>query len=133
MSNSNILNYLSYGVLVMLIFLTGFYFGYKNRDSRISKDFSEQIVIQTNISSESNKIEGVIQGVSEVKNPEGVFWIKLGEEPICPKSHPIKGKYKDSSKVFYMPDNKSYTRVKPDLCFATEDFAIKQAGFINQF
>ena len=132
MPHSNVINYFSYGFLVILIFLTGFYFGYKNRDSQISKDSANQIVIQT-VDSTSSETKGKVEGVSEAKSPEGVFWIKLGQEPVCPKEHPIKGKYRDSSKIFYSPENKSYTRVKPDLCFSTEDFAIKEAGFIKQF
>jgi len=128
MKVSEIINYVGYGFLVILIFLSGFYFGYKNRDARASEEISNQIVIQTESSTSPQ-----VQGVSEAKNPSGVFWIKLGQEPICPTGFPIKGKYKDSSKVFYTQDNKSYGRVKPDLCFATEDFAIKEAGFIKQF
>jgi hypothetical protein len=130
MKSSDILNYFGYGFLVILLFLGGFYFGYKNRDSQINKDSSEQIIIQTpDLSSSNSKEENSILA----KNPDGVFWIKAGQEPICPKEFPIKGRYKDNSQIFYTPESKTYNRVKPDLCFANEDFALKVAGFIKQF
>jgi hypothetical protein len=63
----------------------------------------------------------------------GVSWIKAGETPSCPESHPIKGKFDSYTGYFYAPDHKGYDKIKPVICFATEEYASKTAGFLKKY
>jgi hypothetical protein len=59
-------------------------------------------------------------------------WVDLPEDAIlatdneCPDDYPIKGNL--PSHVYHMPDQPSYQRTIPEVCFADEDAAMS-AGF----
>ena len=44
----------------------------------------------------------------------------------CPSDHPIKGNL--PSRIYHLPDQSSYDRTEPEICFASED-AARLAGF----
>ncbi len=71
--------------------------------------------------------------LKSLKSPEAVVWIKVGDEPTCPQTHRIKGKFDNTVNVYYTLDNKSYNRVIPHICFSSEEFARDTAGFIKKF
>lgn len=134
MNPKQITQILGVGVLVVIIFIFGFYLGYKNRDSKVETVVSSTLTTQTNspVQVSSNKTDN--QNQTTTPSNQAVFWIKVGENPICPENYPIKGKFDSSSaKFYYTTDNKSYDRVKPDICFTSEDFASNTAGFIKKF
>lgn len=104
----------------------GFYFGYRVRDNQAT---SPEVVaaggiFETNLESRSS---------IPILPTEGVSWIKSGQNPVCPSTHPIKGTFQSDGGTFYTKDNKTYDRVKPDICFATLEFARDQAGFVQKF
>lgn len=117
------LNYSGIVFIFVCLFGAGFYFGYK---AGILKG-REGISMQNQMSRNSIDVEEV-----EAKNVDGVMFIKLGEQPICPESHPIKGKIDNDTRFYYTKENKTFDRVKPQLCFATEEFA-KNIGFSKRF
>lgn len=119
-------------VLGLILFVAGFYFGYKTMSSSagIGNPFgpnnsSGAITAANSSSTQEVKIEA--------KDVPGVYWIKAGESPVCPPEYPIKGRFDNSANVFYTKDSKMYNRVSPDICFATEDFAQNSAGFVRKF
>ena len=65
------------------------------------------------------------------KEVDGVYWIKAGEEAVCPDTNPIKAKFDAGVGFFYTQDNKMYSRVKPELCLASEEYA-RKAGFLKK-
>ena len=69
----------------------------------------------------------------EAQEVPGVHWIGVGNSPECPETHPIKGKLGSDAPVFYTKDNDWYDRIKPQLCFATEEYARDVAGFVKKF
>lgn len=134
MNFKKITQILGLGALVVIIFIFGFYLGYKNRDSKAETTASNTNTVQANSEtiSSSQKINNTNEAITSPS--QGVFWIKVGENPVCPENYPVKGKFDSSSaKFYYTTDNKSYDRVKPDICFTSEDFASKTAGFIKKF
>jgi len=44
----------------------------------------------------------------------------------CPEDYPIKGS--ESSKIYHVPDGRSYDATEPEICFANQDVAIP-AGY----
>ena len=44
----------------------------------------------------------------------------------CPSDHPIKGNL--PSRIYHLPDQSTYERTEPEICFASED-AARLAGF----
>ena len=114
------------GIILLCVILTGigFYFGYKTREAHTANLVDSGVLIA------AKEIEK-----KEIKALEvvGVFWILPNKDPICPENHPVKGTFGANSGNFYTKDNKSYERVKPDICFATEEFARDKAGFIKKF
>ncbi len=115
--------------LGVLLFVGGFYFGYKYHKGR----FDSGMVAGADDVRES--VESLNQTQVEIitKELEGVYWIGINEVPICPQDHPIKAKYDGTIGFYYMKSNNSYDRVKPALCFATEEFARDTAGFIRKY
>jgi len=109
--------------LVVVVFGLGFYFGfnYANKQANLSA------ITSLNESSESYTTN------KEIKPIEGVFWIKSGEDPICPNTHPIKVKFDSGVCFFYSKENKSYSRVKPNVCAVDENFALKEMGCLKKF
>ncbi len=122
------LNYIGLLILAIVVFAVGFYFGTEyNQNSDEGKG-------QTVGSENFDMVAGTIEKKEIIAlEVEGVYWIKAGEEPICPEDHPIKGKFDPTANVFYTKENKFYSRVKPHVCFATEDFAETKAGFIKKY
>jgi hypothetical protein len=59
-------------------------------------------------------------------------WVDLPEDAIlatddsCPDDYPIKGNM--PSRVYHLPDQPTYQRTIPEVCFGTEDAAMT-AGF----
>jgi hypothetical protein len=50
--------------------------------------------------------------------------LAMGAE--CPSDHPIKGNL--PSRIYHLPDQSTYERTEPEICFASED-AARLAGF----
>ena len=122
------INYIGVVFLVIIIFVIGFYFGYKNAKSSASTNQTSSGSF-TPISTAESKPQTEIKAV----NVDGVMWIKAGQDPICPSDHPVKGTFSDNFGNYYTKDNNRYDRIKPDICFATEEFARDTAGFIKKF
>ena len=117
-----ILHYLGISMLVFIVFASGFYFGYKNSESK-------NILITT-----TNTDRGKSSEPLKVKEVEGVFWIQPGKEPVCPENAPVKGKFgTDGLNQYYLPEHKNYNKIRTSICFATEEFARDKAGFIKKF
>ena len=70
---------------------------------------------------------------SSLKATSGVFWIKSGQQPVCTNDYPVKGKFDAPASFYYTRESKTYDRVKPDICFASEEVARDVAGFIRKF
>jgi hypothetical protein len=107
----------------------GFYFGYKSAKSQVeltaSKDEIGKIAQNLNSSTTNEKIVA--------KEIPGVFWIKSNQEPICPKEYPIKGTFNSNGGNYVLKSYKNYDKTRPDICFATEEFARDSVGFIKKF
>lgn len=123
---TQILHISGYIFILSLVLGLGFFFGTK---------FEAQKQTQTSYSTSKNllKTDSSISTKVEIKEEAGVFWIKAGQSPSCPQSHPVKGTFDTNNGYFYGIDSKMYARVKPDICFASEDFAQNIAGFIKKF
>lgn len=78
-------------------------------------------------------VKSVVQKSVEAVSVPGVHWIKAGEQPICPENYAFKGKYDSYTGYFYAPDHKGYDKIKPVVCFATEEYATKEAGFLKKY
>jgi hypothetical protein len=63
----------------------------------------------------------------------GVQWIKSGENPTCDADHPVKGRVDSGLGYYYTNENKNYAKIKPSICFANEDVAKLQAGYIKKY
>lgn len=117
----------------VVIFVGGFYFGGKSAHATIAKEQAQDDAIaglaQEAISIENENSDNLVQGLSV----PGVFWIKVGEPPVCPDSHPLKGKFDKNVNVYYRQDYPQFDRVKPHICLASEEFASQQAGFIRKY
>ena len=73
------------------------------------------------------ELEVWVEGVPEIGAgswmPEEAI---LATDRDCPPEFPIKGNL--PSRVYHMPDQPSYERTIPEICFAAEDAAMR-AGF----
>ena len=130
MKTKEMLNYLGMIFLGVLLFVGGFYFGYKYNAGKTVSTTSGIVAGVEDIKKSADSVTNVQVQAKEV---EGLLWIKAGEEPICPNTHPIKGKVDGTIGYYYNKTNKSYDRVKPIVCFATEEYAEKSAGFVKKF
>jgi hypothetical protein len=110
-------------------YFVGFYFGYKNKEARESQN---SLLVSNKPSTASLETEKLITA-GDLKDIPEVYWIRSGEEPVCPQSHPIKGKFDSAVNLYYTKENKFYDRVKPNLCFVHEVFAKDIAGFVKKF
>ena len=119
-------------VLSVLMIIVGFYFGFRYNQSSFESQESSSFQNSTQDSQGDSGSNLAIDAV-DFKKIEEVFWIKLAQEPVCPQTHPIKGKFGSDVNVFYLPDHKSYNRVKPQICFKTKVFAEEEAGFLQKF
>jgi hypothetical protein len=121
-----VLTYLGILFVFVATFGGGFYFGFKYQTA--------QAAGYTSSPGSPSSIAGAREEVQiTAKEVEGVHWIKVGDKPECPDLYPVKGTFSDNLGYFYTKDNKSYDRVKPDICFATEEFAKNSAGFVKKF
>ncbi|MEM1312604.1 MAG: hypothetical protein AAGF07_04030 [Patescibacteria group bacterium] len=111
--------------LIVIIFVVGFYFGYKNATA--SQANLNGIPVTTASDTPNNK--------QEIKALEvlGVQWIKIGQEPVCESNYPIKGTFADNFGNYYTPENSRYKRIKADICFANEEYARDTAGFVKKY
>ncbi len=123
-SSNKYLNYLGTFLLVIIVFIIGFYYGFRYHEN----NFGGVDLVKLKDTTES--LERVEVKTKEV---EGIFWIKSGEDPICPNTHPVKIKYDSGVCFFYTKENRSYSRVKAHVCSATEDFAKNQMGCLKKF
>lgn len=111
---------LTIGLVVggLCLFGVGFFVGTKIQQSPEQAVLGAQTVVEKKI---------------EVLSVPGVYWIKAGEAPVCPESHPIKGKFDSYTGYFYARDHKGYDKIKPLLCFVSEEYATKEAGFLKKY
>ena len=128
--NTKLLEKVGLIFLAVILFAFGFYLGLKYKPAEtktVTNGLSNLKSSETNPEKpyQSNNLSG--------KDVPEIFWIKSGAEPICPEKYPIKGKLTDGQKSYYLPENKSAGRVKPDICFLNEEYAKNTAGFIRKF
>lgn len=128
------LHTLGYILLGLLIFVGGFYFGGKSTENRLAKDYESRYEIST-FAQEINSTGAELQTTTESLALEipGVHWIRVGEAPICPESHPLKGKFDKNVNIYYLPDYPQYDKVKAQICLSDEQFATQSAGFIRKY
>jgi hypothetical protein len=131
---SRLVSVLSTLCAILLFFGVGFYIGWKvkeanstNSNTNLAQNniLTSQAAAQTEKSANIPKIESL--------PVEGVSFIKANNPKNCPETHQIKGTFTLDVGYFYTKENKSYDRVKPDICFASEEFAKDTAGFIKKF
>jgi hypothetical protein len=115
-------------VCAFMVFI-GYYFGYKSAKAQVeltaSKDEIAKIAETVNSPVTNEKFVA--------KEIPGIFWIKTNQEPVCPKEYPIKGTFNSNSGNYVIKSYKNYEKTRPDICFATEEFAKDTAGFIKKF
>jgi len=112
-----VLQYVVLAFLLVIAFGFGFWFGTKQ---------------QKVTSAVAQKTQTIEQKTMFALPVPGVEWIKAGADNICPADHPVKAKLDGTTGFYYLPDNKSYDRVKPAFCFVTEEYAKDTAGFIKK-
>jgi hypothetical protein len=125
---NQILKYFGFTLVFCLLFGAGFYFGFKTSQAQSTNLKATKSDIKAIAESANSKQDTII-----AKEVDGVHWILPGQKPECPETHKIKAKYNTSNNgVFYTKENKSYDKVTPQLCFATEDFAVSK-GFLKKY
>jgi len=121
----------------IVFFGVGFFFGYKTKVNTVSTlELASSNNSNASLSSLAIPVTTTSSQATAVNPISGadVFWIKVGTNPVCPETHPIKGKFDTSTaKFYYTTENRSYDRVRPDICFTTEAFAKETAGFVKKF
>lgn len=122
----NLWNGLALTALAIVFLTVGFFFGYRLRDSQASADKLNTSLYSKQSDSASSQSVSVIP-------VEGVSFIKVNQPPECPTSHSVKGVFDANLGYYYTQSNKSYDRVNPDICFASEEFARDIAGFVKKF
>ena len=123
-----------YVLIGLCLFGGGFYFGGKvtgaKQVEQTDYDTAIQQIALTSVVEDA--VHNTIPATAAEPVP-GVYWLPVNQPPVCPETHPLKGKFDSAVNVYYTPDNKSYDRVKPHLCLSDEDFAQNEAGFIKKF
>ena len=121
-----ILSTLGYVLVAFVLVFAGYWLGSKNTEARAIKE-KEQAVAEV---IEQNKTKP-----PEVKALEvvGVHWLKLNELPQCPSTHPVKGKVNSDGGIYYSTDHKNWGKIKPQLCFANEEYARDKAFFEKKY
>ncbi len=117
----------------VVIFVGGFYFGGKSAQATIEKDREYDSSIASFAREVSLDSEITTPPAVNVLSLEGVHWIKVGEPPVCPETHPLKGKFDSNVNVYYREDYPQFDNVKPHICLASEQFALEKAGFIRKY
>lgn len=131
MKIETVLQYCGYVTIFSCLFGLGFYLGYKNKEAKVQ---TPGISIDINSSSNPPHNQPVAEPQNGLTQQNSVYWIKVGTEPICPPEFPIKGKFDTSTaKFYYTKENKFYDRVRPDICFGSEEFALNVAGFLKKY
>jgi hypothetical protein len=113
---------------IFLVFI-GFYFGFKTAKAQMEVTTTKE---------EIGKIADKLTSKPEVagvtaKEVDGVYWIKANSEPNCPDDYPIKGTFSANNGNYMTKTYKGYEKTRPDICFATEEYARDSAGFIKKF
>jgi hypothetical protein len=121
----NVLNYVFVAVAGAGLVGLGFWFGIKYQLAAVNKTGVASYVSSTPVTSEK---------AIKTLEIEGVWFIKAGEKPECPENYLIKGKFADSGTgYYYTKESKTFDRVKPQICFATEEVAKTKAGFVKKY
>ena len=128
---NEILNTLGILLLGVILFGGGFYFGGKTTSASLNKELKSDQTISS--FTDSITTEPVVEAISKGQEVPGVYWIKVGQAPICPETHPLKGKFDSNVNVYYLPDYPQYDRVKAEICLSDENFASQSAGFIKKY
>lgn len=112
-----------------IVFIVGGYFGYrvqevKNLDT--VTDLQAQIV-----TAELKANEKPAPNITSLEVPE-IHWADQGGESDCPSTHKYKGKITSTGNVVYSPENKTYRRIRANVCFVSLEYATKEAGFFEK-
>jgi predicted PolB exonuclease-like 3'-5' exonuclease len=125
-NKQNISNILAIVLICCLCAGLGYYFGSKVSTKEMQD--KQKVEIAKVVENVEKKTENII-----AKDIPGVQWIKANTEPKCDALHPIKGVYRGDSAFYYTKNYKNYDKTKPDMCFATEEFARDTVGLIKKF
>lgn len=121
----SLFNAFSWFCAILLIFGCGFYLGH-----RIAEN---QVAVRSKIES-SSSLETSKATSLEIKKVDGIYFFKLNAaDHNCPSEYKIKGTFNPDGGNYYIESNKNYGRIKPDICFATEEVARDTAGFIKKY
>ncbi|NJL96603.1 hypothetical protein HC766_00295 [Candidatus Gracilibacteria bacterium] len=129
MNKNEVFNYLGLFFVFSIIFVSGFYFGYKSSNAK-----NDKIVASTSeIEALANEVRNESADNYNTLDVEGVFWIRVGQQPTCPPTHPIVGKFDKNINIYYLQDHQSYDSVKAHICFVDEEMARDTAGFVRKY
>ena len=129
-----VLNYLGYLLTAFVLFGAGFYFGFKNASVVAStKSDSTNEAVKNIAGAIASSVNRSSNSSASINTISGVFWIKSGQTPICASDYSVKGKFDAPASFYYTKESKTYDRVKPDICFASEEIARDVAGFIRKY
>ncbi len=133
--NSNFKFYTFLAVLAVTLCGFSFFLGYKFQSVQIQTTNEDELIAATLNSIETGDSENTSSTFINQQGPDfsNVYWIPIDTEPVCPPTHPIKGKVSNQVNNYYSPDNTFYNRVKPNLCFVSESYAKDVAKFIKKF
>jgi hypothetical protein len=125
-NKNSVSNLLAVGLIALICAGLGYYFGTKVATRELQEKQKEQIaIVAQNVEKKSETVVA--------KEVTGVQWFKPNEDPKCDDSHPIKGVFRSGDGIYYARDYKKYETTKPDLCFATEEYARDNAGLRKKF
>ena len=124
MDKNNILRLVGIVSTCLVCLGVGFFFGQKVKSQQnLNTSTKDDITKIANVAKEQVKY-------IETAVPE-VYFFKVTEDRICPKQYQIKAKFGTDAAVYYLKTNKSYDRIKPELCFVSAQKAIEK-GFIEK-
>jgi hypothetical protein len=131
--NSTSKFYIFLAVLAVTLCGFSFFLGYKFQSFRVKSEGQDQLIISTlkEIEQDSNDINkaNINTQALDISN---VYWLAIDAQPVCPDTHIIKGKAGQVN-YYYTPDNTFYNRVKPNICFSSEEYAKDIAKFIKKY
>ncbi len=119
---------ISYGIsitLIIFVFGIGFYFGHKTGINQVLATVVKQDIDNPKPTTKADNLK--------IIPTQGVYWVKANQEPKCPDTHPIKGKFTTGGNKFYDSTYKTYDKIKPDVCFVSVEFAKNESGFTQKF
>lgn len=130
----NLISKVLYLIVIVVLFSGGYYFGYKN-------GYSYQFGLKQQVESSVNLNEKASRDLDNINRPSplnlervsDVHFLKPNVPKTCPLTHQIKGVFNSDYGYFYEKTNKSFERVKPDICFIDVETARDKAGFIQKF